>query len=166
MPKNENLNLFIQGFGQGYSSESERQRQVLQQQLDRAAEDRRLAVTLAQSGITDPAVYEALRAPAAPVPGPGSAGGAIVDILGKLGGKVAGKLGADPGGRTAGVFDRLGPPEQAPDSGVGADTFGTLASAVQAAKERETKLAVAQQREAYAFTRPRRWIQSVHWQCG
>jgi len=128
---------FAAGAFQGYTSEQERHRQILDQQLRQAAQERTTALALAQAGITDPAVFEMMRPQQAPPPGQGTAGGAIVDLLGKLGGRLPGKVGEVAGKLKAPTYQTEAP-------GISGPEYGALAQAIQQAQTTESETKVRQ----------------------
>jgi len=134
--RNQGLAQFIGGFTQAYDSEQDRQRRILQQQLEQSAREREIALVLAKSGVTDPAVFESMRPAPISAPGPTTAGGAITDILGRLGKQLPGKA-----GEVAGRF-------QAPGSNmrpeITGDEYGALAQAIGQAQTAESEAKVRQ----------------------
>lgn len=129
---------FAAGAFQGYTSEQERHRQILDQQLRQAAQERTTALALAQAGITDPAVFEMMRPQQAPPPGQGTAGGAIVDLLGKLGGRLPGKVGEVAGKLKAPTYQTDAPGISGPEYGALAEAMGTARTTESAAKLKDT----------------------------
>jgi len=127
MPRNEGMENFTRGFLQGYGSEQDRQRQILQDQLEQAARERQLAISLAQAGVTDPAVFESLRPPASPAPPPGTPGATAVDIAGRVGSHLPGALGK--------LLGRFKAPGATTEPQITGQEFQTVASAVEKAKD-------------------------------